>query len=132
MRKVSPGGSCVLDDVSRYSSSMFLRPFLTKSTALFKTSRLLAICFVRQFWLDRLSCLRALAGGNKNTAKHIPLTSEVFLRMWAKLKLLKTDPCGSSTRSSTATDSHELRATAGTVQRTYSGSLKKKKRSRSH
>ncbi|XP_077515000.1 sodium-coupled monocarboxylate transporter 1-like isoform X2 [Amblyomma americanum] len=82
------------------------------------------------YWSGLISALLTVAigltvsaatGGNKNTAKHIPLTSEVFLRMWAKLKLLKTDPCGSSTRSSTATDSHELRATAGTVQRTYSG-----------
>ncbi|XP_037563008.1 sodium-coupled monocarboxylate transporter 1-like isoform X2 [Dermacentor silvarum] len=31
----------------------------------------------------------AATGGNKNTAKHIPLTSEVFLRLWAKAKLLK-------------------------------------------
>ncbi|XP_065285805.2 sodium-coupled monocarboxylate transporter 1-like isoform X2 [Dermacentor albipictus] len=31
----------------------------------------------------------AATGGNKNTAKHIPLTSEVFLQLWAKVKLLK-------------------------------------------
>ncbi|KAL1437144.1 hypothetical protein MTO96_049130 [Rhipicephalus appendiculatus] len=28
-------------------------------------------------------------GGNRNTAKHIPLTSEVFLQLWGRTKLLK-------------------------------------------
>lgn len=50
------------------------------------------------YWSGLIAALMTIAigltvsvatGGNKNTAKHIPLTSEVFLRLWAKAKLLK-------------------------------------------
>ncbi|XP_075537372.1 sodium-coupled monocarboxylate transporter 2-like isoform X3 [Dermacentor variabilis] len=58
----------------------------------------------------------AATGGNKNTAKHIPLTSEVFLQLWAKVKLLKPAHDGWDRCRHATTESHQLRTIAARVE----------------
>nr|XP_037268345.1 sodium-coupled monocarboxylate transporter 1-like isoform X1 [Rhipicephalus microplus] len=56
-------------------------------------------------------------GGNRNIAKHIPLTSEVFLQLWGKTKLLKPPSDGRDCCGHATTDARELRTITANVEK---------------
>lgn len=82
------------------NATVLAATFASKMAAAAATAKrdVFPLYLLSSYWSGLIAALLTIAigltvsaatGGNKNTAKHIPLTSEVFLRLWAKAKLLK-------------------------------------------
>ncbi|XP_037510273.1 sodium-coupled monocarboxylate transporter 1 isoform X2 [Rhipicephalus sanguineus] len=82
------------------NATMLAATFASKMAAAATASKrdIFPLYRLSSYWSGLMASLMTVAiglavsiatGGNKNTAKHIPLTSEVFLQLWGRTKMLK-------------------------------------------